>query len=992
MSAPIVYSGDAAGEGGTLFQGHKFWLAQRTPMRRTWLNHIKVYPRRYFLFLAQSTLTSPQNNGGQIVALEKNADFMIADHVRKDSPQGSYSWKWIEDSVKKGKLLDADDYLIGGKPEEQPRAGPSAPGKSTRTPFTEEDDRILMQWVLRRERQGESILGNKIYQELAIKNPRHTFQSWRDRWVKKVSMKPRPDVPCEEPEAQDAEETEPTASLQRTAASSRPQPTPSPVKQERKSRAKFTAEEDRELTQYVLERTANTGHDRGNKVFQEYADEHPEHTYQAYRDRWIKYLRPSHLDDENENEEEEVPKARVSRSKTNAIQSTGFERPDLSLERPTVNPKTVKGRSNITVEKPQSSRRGNSHNLTQQQDVPAPDSPGHIRVSPRNLKKMETQVEVDQQLNEENFFEEERPQDVQTPVATNKGKASPAKANYTGTLLQSKEEFYPVYQDFVQRFTRIRPNFWPTVRNQSFDLWDLWQSAVSQKLDRAERDWQQIAENLGYNWIEHEGVEDDIREIYENHLAKFEESLAEWENDESDDSETDEDAPDETTAVIGVSDAFDRNSEEQFNSSPPKQPSLKRTHEAALLSDLRYPDSSGKRQRFDRDSEIPSTPDTKNGTAHLRRPVSAAVSPSDLRMTTLPKSSSSRARQSAQKDQGVPDNGDRTIINSAKVHPKMRMVEPETQDFRYDPETQNIDFDTEMDDVQGESQVTVTASQQLHHESEPGSSPIKPAHRELARPSTPTPKRKAGKPPFVDSPDDEHDQPTPKERFGKGKNPILADLEKEQHQKQLRRISAGSPQKKPIVAPQPKPQRQSVSHPAESRPPPPSFPSSSKPSSKSAKLPPSSSRNSKALPPASPAGTAPKPPASSAKDDPVASQLARLNRRIDHLVSLGYPPSVARRAQEATSWQKGLVNEIIEGLKKGEPLPTNIEGVWTAKDDMKLQSLLEYEAAGDTSDEKQARKMGKFKDHLMTKHGEAHMELRKIWYEDKKRLGWEEME
>ncbi|KAK8085118.1 hypothetical protein PG997_006389 [Apiospora hydei] len=932
-------------------------------MRRTWINHIK-------------------NNGGQIVALEKNADYMIADHVRKDSPQGSYSWKWIEDSVKKGKLLDADDYLIGGKPEEQPRAGPSAPGKSTRTPFTEEDDRILMQWVLRRERQGESILGNKIYQELAIKNPRHTFQSWRDRWVKKVSMKPRPDVPGEEPEAQDAVEPEPTASLQRTSASSRPQPTPSPVKQERKSRVKFTAEEDRELTQYVLERTANTGHDRGNKVFQEYADEHPEHTYQAYRDRWIKYLRPSFEDDKNENEEEEVPQARISRSKTNAIQSTRNERPEPSLQRPKVNSKPVEGVPNITLEKPESSRRGNSHNLTQHQDVPAPDSPGHIGRSPRNLKKMETQVEVDQQLNEEN--EEERHQDVHTPVATNNGKASPAKANYTGTLLQSKEEFYPVYQDFVQRFTHIRPNFWPTVRNQSFDLWDLWQSAVSQKLDRAERDWQQIAENLGYNWIEHEGVEDDIREIYENHLAEFEESLAEWENDESDDSETDEDVPDETTAVIGVSDAFDRNSEEQFNSSPPKQPSLKRTHEAALLSDLRYPDSSGKRQRFDRDSEIPSTPDTKNGTAHLRRP-----------------SLSSRARQNAQKGQGVPDNGDRTVADGATVHPKMRMVEPETQDFRYDPETQafrydpetqNIDFDTEMDDVQGESQVTVTASQQLHHESEPGSSPIKPPNRELARPSTPTPKRKAGKPPFVDSPDDEHDKPTPKERFGKGKNPILADLEKEQHQKQLRRISAGSPQKKPIVAPQPKPQRQSVSRPAESRPPPPSFPSSSKPSSKPAKLPPSSSRNPKALPPATPAGTAPKPPASSAKDDPVASQLARLNRRIDYLVSLGYPPSVARRAQEATSWQKALVNIIIEGLKKGEPLPTNIEGVWTAKDDMKLQSLLEYEAAGDTSDEKQARKMGKFKDHLMTKHGEAHMELRKIWYEDKKRLGWEEME
>lgn len=168
MSASTVYEG-AAGEGGTLFQGNKFWLAQRTPMRKTWISHIKVYPRQHLLFLARPTLTSPQNNGGEVVPLEKNADYLIADHMRKDSPQGSYTWKWIQDSVKNGKLLDLDDYLIHNKPQEQARVGPSAPGKSTRTPFTKEDDRILMEWVIESERKGGSILGNKIYQALAAK-------------------------------------------------------------------------------------------------------------------------------------------------------------------------------------------------------------------------------------------------------------------------------------------------------------------------------------------------------------------------------------------------------------------------------------------------------------------------------------------------------------------------------------------------------------------------------------------------------------------------------------------------------------------------------------------------------------------------------------------------------------------------------------------------------------------------------------------------------
>ncbi|KAK8069836.1 hypothetical protein PG994_006452 [Apiospora phragmitis] len=963
MSAPIVYSGAVTGEGGILFKDNKFWVARRTPTRQTWINHIK-------------------NNGGQVVPLEKNADYMIADHVWKDAPQGSYSWKWIEDSVKKGKLLDADDYLIGGKPQEQAR----------------EDDRVLMEWVLRRERQGESILGNKIYQELAVKNPRHTFQSWRDRWVRKLSMKPRPNVPSEESKAQHAEEPEPMAGRQRTSASSQSQTPPSPAKQEKKSRMRFTAEEDRQLTEYVLEKTANTGKDRGNKVFQEHANEFPQHTWQAYRDRWIKYLKPA--DQEEGDDDEEIQQARASRSKTNDIQSSRNERPDVALQKPKENSKAVKEKTNIAAESPESSK-GGSRNITQQQDDSASDSPGPIRRSPRNVKRMETQVEIDQQLNDENAQEE--PQNVRASAAGKSDKQLPTKAGDTGTVLESREKFYPIYQDFIQRFTRIRPNFWPTVRNQSFHLWSLWQNVVAQKVDPAERDWQQIAENLGYDWVEHEGVENDLHEVYENHLAEFEQFLVEHEMDESDESEGDEDVPYEAAAVISFRDALDRGSEEKFNSSPPKQPSLKRTHEDALLLDQGYPDSSGKRQRISKDSEIPSTPDTKNGTAHLRRPVSAAVSPSDLRVSALPRSSSSRARQSAQKGRGVPDNGGRMITDSAKVHSRGRAVEPETQDFRYDPETQNLVFDTEMDDVQGESQVNTTASQQLQLESETGSPPVQPViNRVSARPTTPTPKRKAGTSPFVDSPDDEHDQSTPKARFGKGKNPLLADLEKQQQQQQHRRRSAGSPQSRSATAPQPKPQRQSMSRPAASHPPPPSFPSSSATSSKTTKPPPSSLRKPQAhqSPASVPAAAAATPkPTSSSAGDTVASGLAKLNEGIDKWVALGYAPSVARRALEATSWQDELVVVIIEPLKKGEPLPTDIEGVWTAKDDLKLQFLEEIKAAGgikNISDEKQATKLEKkhaaFEKHLMNKHGERLIKKRKKWFRLKEQLGWGEKE
>ncbi|KAK7991678.1 hypothetical protein PG988_000472 [Apiospora saccharicola] len=981
MAARIVYEGAVAGEGGTLFQGKKFWVAQRAPMRKTWINHIKVYPRQHLLFLAQPTLTFPQNNGGEVVQLEKNADYLIADHVRIDAPQGSYSWKWIQDSVKKGELLDLDDYLIGSKPQEgQARVGPSAPGKSTRTPFTDEDDRILMEWVIKREREGESVQGNKIYQELATKNPRHTFQSWRDRWLKKVSLKPRPDVlgDDEEPEVQHAEEPVPTAGRQGTTRSSRPRPSPSLVKQETKPRTKFTAEEDEQLTAYVLEKTAKTGHDKGNKVFQEHANEFPQHTWQSYRDRWIKHLRPA---DEDEEEvvavEEEIPPAGIRKTKTDDVQKSRNERPETARQAAKKSPKAVE-------EKPTPSR-GGSRNVTQQQGVSASASPGHTRRSPRNLKKVETQVEIDQQLNDENDINHEHTQ--------NQGRDIQAEA----AGISKKEDFYTLYQGFLQSFDHIRPNLWPTVRGRSFDLWDLWRNVVSQKVDTAERDWQQIAEDLGYDWIEYNGVEDELREMYENQLFEFEESLVRFDNPESDDSEEDEDVPQEAAAVISVSGGLNRDSEERFDSSPPKQPSLKRAHDAAMLSDQTYPDTPGKRQRISKDSEIPSTPDTTNGTSHLRRPVSAAVSPTDRRMSALPKSSSARARQSALKGMGPPANDDRAMTGGTRVHSKGSVAEPETQDFRYDPETQNFVLDTEMEDIQEESQ-NMTASQQLHLESEPGSSPVKSANHALARPRTPTPpKRKAGKTPFVDSPDDdEDDQATPKARFGKGKNPLLADLEKQQQQQQLRRVTTGSPPAKSLIAPQPRPQRQTATRPETSRPPPPSFPSSSATSSKPARPSPSSIQNPEVpRPPATAAIGARKPSSSSARDrDSVTSRIAKLNAAIDEWVARSYAPTVARRALEATSWQRDLVIVIIETLRDGKPLPTNYEGVWTVKDDMKLQSLEEYRVAkekpGFVADEKLTKKMEKFDQHLTNKHGKEHIKLRKKWYEDKKELGWME--
>lgn len=116
------------------------------------------------VFSAKTTtarpLTLTQDNGGQIVVLEKSADVLIADHARKDTPVGSVSWTYITESVKNGGHVNIDDHKIHA-------ANGSA--KFTRARFTKEDDEILLAWVRRHKRAGERIGGNEIYKTLAKK-------------------------------------------------------------------------------------------------------------------------------------------------------------------------------------------------------------------------------------------------------------------------------------------------------------------------------------------------------------------------------------------------------------------------------------------------------------------------------------------------------------------------------------------------------------------------------------------------------------------------------------------------------------------------------------------------------------------------------------------------------------------------------------------------------------------------------------------------------
>ncbi|MCJ1309809.1 hypothetical protein MMC25_003470 [Agyrium rufum] len=159
---------------GSLFEDLRFFFAQRVPNRQHFIEAVK-------------------QNGGQVVPLEKFADIKIADHLRKDIVPGTTSYRYIDLSIKNGALEDLDDHAIG-PPEGTPRAIGSViqPSKSGRTPFTAEDDRILMEWIAPIVATRGMASGNEIYKQLGTKYQQHPWQSWRDRWVKVLSKRPRP--------------------------------------------------------------------------------------------------------------------------------------------------------------------------------------------------------------------------------------------------------------------------------------------------------------------------------------------------------------------------------------------------------------------------------------------------------------------------------------------------------------------------------------------------------------------------------------------------------------------------------------------------------------------------------------------------------------------------------------------------------------------------------------------------------------------------------
>lgn len=165
---------DQDGVHGGLFQGIKFWLSVRVPQRSRFINEV-------------------QANGGEVLPLENQADIKIVDHAKKEALPGTYSYTYIEKSIRNGTLENLEDHVVGPPVGTVRSIGSiSHPAKTQRTKFTEGDDRILWNWVHEYQQKGGRTDGNDIYKQLEATNSRHPWQSWRDRYVKHLRHHPQP--------------------------------------------------------------------------------------------------------------------------------------------------------------------------------------------------------------------------------------------------------------------------------------------------------------------------------------------------------------------------------------------------------------------------------------------------------------------------------------------------------------------------------------------------------------------------------------------------------------------------------------------------------------------------------------------------------------------------------------------------------------------------------------------------------------------------------
>ncbi|EHA48591.1 hypothetical protein MGG_00809 [Pyricularia oryzae 70-15] len=478
MPAPIVYDGVSGGgnRDDLLFSGIKFWLALRVPSRLKFKEKI-------------------QSNGGEVVPMERQADILIADDAApKKAPSNwdSYSWKFIDAAIEKGELPDKADYLIPRPTSAATATRASIPAngssKGTRTPFTAEDDRILTECARRQlcAPQGPgmkgSLKGITFWADFAAKNPRHTAQSWRDRWLKKLAHLPGNDEPLDA----EPEETTAHASREQTACaltessprskSPRPKSNPQvPLAKARTAkeggRQRFTPAEDEALIEAVDE-ARRLGENIGGKLFyEEFAKANPTHTAESWRSRYHRTLAPRLFPDGLPASDDQPEETR--RVVTNTSYKTKHDRRDQ--------PDNSRG---------QASQANDGDPTKNADDIEDPPTPEAREAQPRETRTPPAQSP--KSAGDSESMERHHNQS-QTPT-------TPTHDRHTAIRSDEIDTYHEFY-DLLGEYVKVCPNTIdtkPRIRGVRLDLFKLQQAVESQDGDLDECDWSLVCEDIGF--------------------------------------------------------------------------------------------------------------------------------------------------------------------------------------------------------------------------------------------------------------------------------------------------------------------------------------------------------------------------------------------------------------------------------------------------------------------------------------------------------------
>ncbi|KAJ3945407.1 uncharacterized protein N0V96_005440 [Colletotrichum fioriniae] len=659
----ITYDG-VPGARGTLFKDLKFFVSLRVPGRVKILELIK-------------------QNGGTIAKLETQADHYIT-YDTGLKPAGSLDWKFVRDSVDNGAIQETDKYEMHQTPTasrpvggSRPAGGSrptaksanSAPIKGTRTPFNATDDESLARWVLSHAANKKS--GNEIYQTFEGINNRHTWHSWRDRWIKKLSKLPpteleklaanAPDIALPPPPA--AATSSKRSGATRPAVKKAPPPATQTVSQlppakaavktavkptsaahqpavkapsTPAKRAKFTEAED----DLLIREAGRFGGTPDTKFFKRFSEKHSTHSEGAWKRHWTQILEPRLRESSKESLEESGPSPKESSTVNRKT------RPDTAPSG---------GEPSRQTERPQNERPNESNSQAAETSAPKVALSG---ASPARKKYEAEQPRV--------------PKVEEAPAVT-------------------RQDFYDQLWGY-RTYHHIDTQTNPEINGQPIDLWQLWQAVGDQYQKGAvETDWAAVADSLGFH-VENAQL---IQQCFADHVAGFaasgilDESDVESEDDGVPQPEDEDAVPDVPLESLQMQQAV--------------TPSASRKRQSIAVETSGFPstpNSRKKRQRLGPDDEIPSTPDDKLGLASFGN-LGPSPSLSVKQWTASEEQVEGTAEMDVEEDEPEHDSAS-----------KPRRLEPETQDFGFD------DAFNAPDKSQDSVEFDISPSQQLLGEEE----------------------------------------------------------------------------------------------------------------------------------------------------------------------------------------------------------------------------------------------------------------------------------